>query len=112
METAGFGGFASAASPAVVQVVGGSPIVAANYTREMSEICLVKDGSFSIPYMNFEGIPRCIDLRKVINTGILPFINTGVAHKKPGFGPVGFGVLRAPMECFIKALKAMAETTS
>jgi len=109
METAGFGGFASAAAPAVVQVVGGSPSVAADYTREMGEICLAKDGSLSIPFMNFEGIPRGIDLRKVIDTGILPFINTGVAHKKPGFGTVGFGVLRAPMECFKKALKAMAE---
>ncbi len=109
METAGFGGFASAASPAVVQGVGGSPSVAAAYTREMGEICLAKDGSLSIPFMDFEGIPRGIDLRKVIDTGILPFINTGVAHKKPGFGTVGFGVLRAPMECFTKALKAMAE---
>ncbi|MDI6643272.1 MAG: DUF1116 domain-containing protein [Candidatus Hodarchaeaceae archaeon] len=109
METAGFGGFASAAAPAVVQVVGGSPSVAADYTREMGEICLVKDGSLSIPFMNFEGIPRCIDMRKVIDTGILPFINTGVAHRKPGFGTVGFGVLRAPMLCFTKALKAMAD---
>ena len=59
--------------------------------------------------MNFEGIPRGIDLRKVVDTGILPFINTGVAHKKPGFGTVGFGVLRAPFDCFKKALKAFAE---
>jgi hypothetical protein len=109
METAGFGGFASAAAPAVVQVVGGSPSVAADYTREMGEICLAKDGSLSIPFMNFEGIPRGIDLRKVMDTGILPFINTGVAHKRPGFGTVGFGVLRAPMLCFKKALKAFAE---
>jgi len=109
IETAGFGGFASATAPAVVQVVGGSPSVAADYTREMGEICLVKDGSLSIPFMNFEGIPRAICLRKVMETGILPFINTGVAHKKPGFGTVGFGVLRAPMECFKKALRAFAE---
>ncbi len=109
METAGFGGFASAASPAVVQVVGGSPSVAASYTREMGEICLAKDDSLSIPFMNFEGIPRGIDLRKVMDTGILPFINTGVAHKDPGFGTVGFGVLRAPIDCFVEALRAIAE---
>jgi len=109
METAGFGGFASATAPAVVQVVGGSPSVAADYTREMGEICLAKDGSLSIPFMNFEGIPRAICLRRIMDTGILPFINTGVAHKKPGFGTVGFGVLRAPMECFKKALRAFAE---
>jgi hypothetical protein len=109
METAGFGGFASAAAPAVVQVVGGSPSVAADYTREMGEICLAKDGSLSIPFLNFEGIPRGIDLRKVMDTGIFPIINTGVAHKKPGFGTVGFGILRAPAECFKKALQAFAE---
>ncbi|MEW6592892.1 MAG: DUF1116 domain-containing protein [Candidatus Hadarchaeota archaeon] len=108
-ETAGFGSFASAASPSVVQVVGGTPSEAIGHTREMWEICLTKDKSFSIPFMNFEGIPRGIDLRKVMETGILPIINTGVAHKKPGFGTVGFGVLRAPAECFKKALHAMAE---
>lgn len=108
-ETAGLGGFASATAPAVVQVVGGTPSDAANYTREMGEICLAKDGGLTLPFMNFEGTPRGIDLRKVIETGILPFINTGIAHNKPGVGAVGFGVLRAPMECFKKALKAMAE---
>jgi len=108
-ETAGFGGFASATAPAVVQVVGGSPLDAANYTHEMGEICVVKDSNLSIPFLNFEGIPRGIDLRKVVDTGILPFINTGVAHRKPGMGTVGFGVLRAPVECFTKALRAMAE---
>lgn len=109
IETAGFGGFASATAPAVVQVVGGTATAAAEYTREMAEICLVKDKSFSIPFMNFEGTPRCIDLRKVIDTGILPFINTGVAHRKPGYGTVGFGVLRAPMLCFTKALRRFVE---
>jgi hypothetical protein len=109
METAGFGSFASASAPAVVQVVGGTPNEAAEHTREMWEICLAKDKSYSMPFLNFEGIPRGIDLRRVIDTGILPIINTGVAHKKPGFGTVGFGVLRAPMECFKKALVAMAE---
>ncbi|MEM3402453.1 MAG: DUF1116 domain-containing protein, partial [Candidatus Hadarchaeales archaeon] len=109
METAGFGSFACAASPAVVQVVGGTPAEAVEHTREMWEICLAKDKSFSIPFLNFEGIPRGIDLRKVAETGILPIINTGVAHKKPGYGTVGFGILRAPAECFKKALRAMAE---
>lgn len=109
METAGFGSFASAASPAVVQVVGGTPGEAMEHTREMYEITLAKDKSFSVPFMNFEGIPRCIDLRKVIDTGILPIINTGVAHKKPGYGTVGFGVLRAPQPCFTKALKAFVK---
>jgi hypothetical protein len=109
METAGFGSFACAASPAVVQVVGGSAGEAVEHTREMWEICLARDKNFSIPFLNFEGVPRGIDLRKVMDTGIFPIINTGVAHKKPGFGTVGFGILRAPAECFKKALRAMAE---
>ncbi len=109
METAGLGSFACAASPAVVQVVGGSANEAVEHTREMWEICLARDKGFSVPFLNFEGVPRGIDLRKVMDTGIFPIINTGVAHKKPGFGTVGFGILRAPAECFKKALKAMAE---
>jgi hypothetical protein len=108
-ETMGLGGFASATAPAVVQVVGGTPQDAANYSREMREITVTKHTSFTIPFMNFEGTPLGIDLRKVVDTGILPFINTGVAHKDPGVGGVGFGLVRAPMDCFKKALKAFAE---
>ena len=108
-ETMGLGGFASANAPAVVQVVGGTPQDAANYSREMREITVAKHTSFTMPFMNFEGTPLGIDIRKVVKTGILPFINTGVAHKEPGVGGVGFGLVRAPMDCFKKALKAFAE---
>jgi len=52
-----------------------------------------------------------IDLVKVLNTGILPIINTGIAHKKPCMGQIGAGIVRAPMECFKKALKALVEKT-
>ena len=41
-------------------------------------------------------------------TGILPVINSGMAHKKPGIGQVGAGIVRAPMGCFRKALEAFA----
>ena len=108
-ETMGLGGFASATAPAVVQVVGGTPQDAANYSHEMREITITENPSFTIPFLNFQGAPLGIDIRKVVDTGILPFINTGVAHKDPGVGGVGFGVLRAPMDCFKKALKAFAE---
>lgn len=108
-ETMGLGGFASATAPAVVQVIGGTPQDAANYSREMGEITVAENPSFTIPFLNFQGAPLGIDIRKVVETGILPFINTGVAHKDPGVGGVGFGVLRAPMDCFKKALRAFAE---
>lgn len=109
METMGLGNFACICAPAVVQVVGGTVKDAENFTREMRNITVAKHKGFTIPYMNFEGTSLGIDLRKVIETGIEPSINTGVAHKKAGIGGVGFGLVRAPMECFKKALKAFAE---
>ncbi|KXB00340.1 hypothetical protein AKJ42_00945 [candidate division MSBL1 archaeon SCGC-AAA261C02] len=108
-ETIGLGGFASATAPSIVQVVGGTPSDAADRTREMREITIDEHPSFTIPFMNFQGVPIGIDVRKVVDTGIEPFINTGVAHKDPGVGGVGFGLVRAPMDCFKKALKAFAE---
>jgi hypothetical protein len=107
-ETMGLGGFASANAPAVVQVVGGTSEDAANYSREMGEITIGEHPSFTMPLMNFRGVPIGIDLRKVVESGILPFINTGVAHKDAGVGGVGFGLVRAPMGCFQEALKAFA----
>ncbi len=108
METNGFGAFASAASPAVAQVVGSSASEAIRITKLMYEITLVKDKSFPIPYVNFEGVPRGIDVRLVVSTSIAPYINTGVAHRLPGIGTVGFGLVQAPMECFINAIKELA----
>jgi len=106
-ETRGIGGFAMAAAPAIVKFVGGTPADAVNYTKEMMNITVSKDYSFTIPSLNFEGTPMGIDVVKVLNTGILPIINTGIAHKKPGIGQIGAGIVRAPMECFKKALKAL-----
>lgn len=109
METMGLGNFACICAPAVVQVVGGTVKNAEDFTREMREITIAKHKSFTIPYMNFEGTSLGIELRKVVETGIEPSINTGVTHKKAGVGGVGFGLVRAPMDCFKKALKAFAE---
>lgn len=108
-ETIGLGGFASATAPSIVKVVGGTPQDAADRTREMREITLDEHPSFTIPFMNFQGVPVGIDIQKVVDTGIEPFINTGVAHKDPGVGGVGFGLVRAPMDCFKKALKAFVD---
>lgn len=102
-ETAGFGGFAMAAAPAITQFVGGSPNMAVEITQEMYEITHSEHPDFTIPAMNFRGTPLGIDVRRVMETGILPRINTGIAHKQPGFGMVGAGILRAPKACFEKA---------
>lgn len=108
-ETAGLGGFAMAAAPAIVQFVGGTPEDAVGYTREMFEITLAKNTGFALPNLGFEGTPTGIDLRKVLDTGIMPIINTGIAHKRAGVGQIGAGILRAPLDCFKKALVALSK---
>ncbi|MBF0442758.1 MAG: DUF1116 domain-containing protein [Oligoflexales bacterium] len=107
-ETAGLGGFAIAAAPAIVQFVGGSSKDAVNYTLAMYEICSGESNAFQIPYLDFRGTPTGIDVVKVVEKNITPFIDTGVAHKKPGIGQVGAGVLSAPVEPFKKAYEGLA----
>jgi len=108
-ETCGIGGFAMAAAPAIVQFVGGTCTDAINYTREMTEITVTRNKSYGIPSLNFEGSPTGIDIRKVVETGITPIINTGIAHNKAGIGQIGAGLTYAPPDMFKQALKAMAE---
>ena len=108
-ETAGYGGFAMAAAPAITQFVGGSPQMALDTTLEMYEITFSEHGGFTIPALDFRGTPLGIDVRKVMETGILPQINTGIAHRKPGVGMVGAGILRAPQKCFSDAFEALTE---
>lgn len=108
-ETAGFGGFAMAAAPAITQFVGGTPQMALEATREMYEITFGEHNNFTIPSLNFRGTPLGIDVRKVMETGILPQINTGIAHKDPGVGMVGAGILRAPAAVFEDAFAALQE---
>jgi hypothetical protein len=106
-ETAGFGGFAMAAAPAIASFVGGTAQDAINSTNEMYEICFTEHDHFTIPALDFRGTPLGIDVRLVMETGILPKLNTGIAHKDPGIGMVGAGVLRAPKECFTDAFEAV-----
>ena len=109
-ETNGLGGFAIAASPAIVQFIGGAAQDALNYTREMYEITAGENNIYQIPSLNFRGTPTGINVIKVNEKSILPFIDTGVAHKNAGVGQVGAGVLSAPMEPFIKALHGFVES--
>ena len=108
-ETAGYGGFAMAAAPAITQFVGGSPQMALDTTLEMYEITFSEHSGFTIPALDFRGTPLGIDIRKVMETGILPQINTGIAHRMPGVGMVGAGILRAPEKCFSDAFEALRE---
>ncbi len=108
-ETAGYGGMAMAAAPAITQFVGGTPDLATRTTLEMYEITFAEREHFTIPSLDFRGTPLGIDVRKVMETGILPQINTGIAHKDPGVGMVGAGILRAPEQCFRDAFAALKE---
>jgi hypothetical protein len=109
-ETAGIGGFAMGGAPAIVQFVGGTPKDAIAYTKEMFNVTYGINGGFTSPALNFTGLPAVIDVRKVVDTGIEPIINTGIAHKEAGVGQVGAGVTRAPMTCFIQAINALSES--
>ena len=106
-ETAGYGGFAMAAAPAITQFVGGTPQAALEATLEMYEITFGEHEGFTIPALNFRGTPLGIDVRYVAETGVLPRLNTGIAHKNPGVGMVGAGILRAPEKCFQDAFEAL-----
>jgi hypothetical protein len=108
-ETAGLGGFAMAAAPAIVQFVGGTVELARTSTLRMYEITLVESEAYRIPALDFRGTPTAIDIRKVVETGILPVINTGIAHRLPGMGQVGAGLTEPPAECFHQALSAFVE---
>lgn len=111
VETIGLGGFAMAAAPAVAGFVGaGAASEAANFTKAMAEITVGENREWTIPALDYRGVPTGIDIRLVVETGLAPTINTGIAHKKPGVGQVGAGVVRAPMACFEKALVAFAKS--
>lgn len=108
-ESAGIGGFAMAAAPAIVTFVSGTPKDAINATLEMYEICYAEHKFFTIPPLDFRGTPTGIDLRKVVELGVTPRVNTGVAHKDPGVGQVGAGLVRPELSMFEEALEAFAE---
>jgi hypothetical protein len=107
-ETAGIGAFAMASAPAIVTFISGTPRDALNATLEMYEITVAEHKHFTIPPLDFRGTPTGIDIRKVVELGITPRVNTGIAHKEPGIGQVGAGLVRPPMQIFKDAIVAYA----
>lgn len=109
-ETFGVGGMAMIAAPAVTRFVGtGGFSDALNTSNEMLEICIDQNPNFIVPTWDFQGICLGIDARKVVETGITPVINTGIAHKVAGLGQIGAGTVHPPIECFEKAVLAYAK---
>jgi len=109
-ETSGLGGFAMAAAPAIVQFVGGAPSDAEAYTRRMRRITLTANTAFTIPFLGFAGTPTGIDARKVVDRGIAPVMDTGIAHRAAGIGQIGAGISNAPIACFAQAILAIGKT--
>ncbi len=108
-ETFGIGGFAMAAAPAIVALVGGTVEEAMGYSRSMNTITTGNNPNITIPALDFMGVPTGIDVRKVMETGLLPLINTAIAHKEPGIGMIGAGITHPPVEAFQQALRALAD---
>ena len=108
-ETAGIGAFAMASAPAIVSFVSGTPEMALTTTLKMYEITTAEHSAFTIPALGFRGTPVGVDIRKVVELGIRPQINTGIAHKDAGVGQVGAGLVLPPMNVFEDALVAYAE---
>jgi hypothetical protein len=97
-----------AGAPAIVTFVSGTPRDAFHATLEMYEICCTEHKYFTIPPLDFRGTPTGIDVRSVVETGIVPRVNTGIAHKEAGVGQIGAGLVRPPMAIFEEALRAFA----
>jgi hypothetical protein len=108
-ESRGLGGTALPASPSQARLFGGGMQEAVEHTKRMRRVSLAEDPSFRIPYMDFSGVPVGIDVRKVVDTGIVPRIDTGIAHMDGGYGIIGTGIAEAPIEAFKKALAAFAK---
>lgn len=108
-ETAGTGGFALAAAPAIVRFVGGEVPDAVAATQRMYEITLAEHPVLQIPLLSFRGTPAGIDVTRVVRTGILPVIDTGIAGREAGTGQVGAGIVEPPSNVFTAALHALAE---
>lgn len=106
-ETTGLGGFAMAAAPALARYVGGTPEEATRLALEMYKITVAEHSKLNIPALDYRGIPAGIDVRRVVETGITPLFNTGIAHKTPGIGQIGAGFARTPIECYTAALEAL-----
>lgn len=109
-ETLGIGGFAMASAPAITKFVGGTPDDALQISRSMRRITTAPHPAYQLPPLNFSGAPSGIDVLKVLETGVLPVINTGIAHREPGIGQIGAGIVHAPAEVFIQAVLALAAT--
>jgi len=103
-ETIGLGGFAQAAAFALQKYQGGSAEGMVERNRALYDITVGEHTDFRIPYLQYRGVPTGIDIFKVLDTGILPAMNIGIAGRDGG--QIGAGTVQAPIECFKAAAAA------
>jgi len=106
-ETVGLGGFAQAAAFPLQDFQGGSPDEMVANTLAMYEITVAEHPVYRIPALSFRGTPTGIDVRKVVQTGVRPIMDVGVAGREGG--QIGAGLMRAPIACFAAAAQAFAD---
>ena len=112
LELVGLGGPAAANSPAVAGFLGGRMADAIAVTQNMQRICAGESSRFRLPILDNVGTPVGVDVRRVVESGITPAVNTGIVHAFDGSGQVGAGVAWAPIEIFVDALLRLDEKTS
>lgn len=106
-ETIGLGAFAMAGAPALARYVGGTLEEAVRFSTEMYKVTAAEHPRFTIPALGFRGTPLGIDVRRVIESGVEPVFNTGIAHHTAGIGQIGAGYGRAPIAAFRSAFEAI-----
>ena len=104
VETIGLGGFAQAAAFPLQRYQGGSAEAMVERNLELYEITVGENAHYHIPYLGYRGSPTGIDVFRVLDTGVLPAMDIGVAGRDGG--QIGAGIVRAPMECFERAAEA------
>ena len=108
-ETVGWGAFTLGGAPGILPLVGGTFDEALRVTREMRKITTAVHPTYRLPALGFEGTSVGIDIRKVVQLNLAPVIDTAIAHRQAGHPIIGAGLTRAPLECFVKALRAFGE---
>ena len=106
-ETVGLGGFAQAAAFPLQAYQGGEPMGMVERNLGMYEITQGENPDFHIPFLKYRGTPTGIDIFKVIETGIEPVMDIGIAGRDGG--QIGAGSVSAHPGCFEKALAAYRE---
>ena len=108
-ETVGWGAFTLGGAPGILPLVGGTFDEALRVTRDMRKITTAVHPTYRLPSLGFDGASVGIDIRKVVQLNLTPVIDTAIAHRQAGHPIIGAGLTRAPLECFIKALRAFGQ---